>query len=153
MLVPIRQEPPNEIEGCDAKAFSIHSADEDFVKESKGVVIGSPSYAAAMTPDLHAWLLSSGRKIGFGGKLGEAFATEQFTHGGGDIVVQAILTNEMISGMLVYSGGGACGLPFIHLGPVAVNSNVEKHNKLEYYKDYFMIYGRRFAEKAKELFG
>ena len=141
------------INGCEAKAFSIHSADEDLIKDSKGIVIGSPSYAAAMTPDLHAWLLSAGRKIGFAGKLGGAFATEQFTHGGGDIVIQTILTNEMISGMLVYSGGGACGLPFIHLGPVGVNGNVEKHNKMELYRDYFMIYGRRFAEKAMELFG
>ena len=142
-----------ETEGVEVQAFSIQEVDEEFVKEAKGVVIGSPSYAAAMTPDLHSWLLSRGRAIGLGGKLGGAFATEQFTHGGGDLVVQAILTNEMVSGMLCYSGGGACGLPFIHLGPVGVNSNVEKHNGMEHYKDYFTIFGRRFAEKAKELFG
>ena len=40
----------------------------------------------------------------------------------------------------------------IHMGPVGVNSNVEAHNSLEYYKDYFVIYGRRFAEKAVEIF-
>ena len=143
----------NEIAGCEASAFSIQAADTDYIKESKGVVIGSPSYAAAMTPDLHAWLLASGRTIGFGGKLGGAFATEQFTHGGGDLVIQQILVNEMISGMLVYSGGGACGLPYIHLGPVGVNGNMEKHNSMEHYKDYFVVFGHRFAEKAVELFG
>lgn len=140
-------------DGVEAHAFSISSVDEKYVKEAEGVVIGSPSYAAAMTPALHAWLLERGRLIGLGGKLGGAFATEQFTHGGGDIVVQAILVNELVSGMICYSGGGACGLPFIHLGPVGVNNNIEKHNDLSYYKDYFIIYGQRFAEKAKELFG
>ncbi len=41
--------------------------------------------------------------------------------------------------------------PFIHLGPVGVNNNVEAHNSLEYYRDNFVIYGRRFAEKAADL--
>ena len=140
-----------KVENCEAEAFSIESVEEAFVKEAKGVVIGSPSYAAAMTPALHAWLLETGRVLGLGGKLGGAFATEQFTHGGGDIVVQAILVNELVSGMICYSGGGACGLPFIHLGPVGVNNNVEKHNGMEHYRDYFVIYGQRFAEKATEL--
>ena len=40
----------------------------------------------------------------------------------------------------------------IHMGPVGVNNNVEAHNSLEYYKDYFVIYGRRFAEKGVEIF-
>ena len=43
-------------------------------------------------------------------------------------------------------------MPVIHLGPVAVNNNVEKHNGLELYKDTFVIYGKRFAEKALDIF-
>ncbi len=142
----------SEITGIEAKSFHFQSVDEEFVKESKGVVIGSPSYLALMTPALHEWLLSSGGKLQFGGKMGGAFATEQFTHGGGTIVVQAILHMELENGMLCYSGGGACGSPFIHLGPVGVNNNVEKHNGMEHFKDYFLIYGKRFAEKAAEIF-
>ncbi len=136
----------------EASAFSISDVDEEYVKEAKGIVIGSPSYAAAMTPDMHAWLLGNGRKLGFAGKLGGAFATEQFTHGGGEAVIQNILTIEMVDGMLCYSGGGAYGMPVIHLGPVGVNNNMEKHNGMEHYKEYFMIFGRRFAEKAAEIF-
>ncbi len=142
----------NEVEGVEAKAFSISDADEAFVKEAKGVVVGSPSYAAAITPDLHAWLLGNGGKLGFAGKLGGAFATEQFTHGGGEMVIQNILTIELVNGMLCYSSGGAYGSPVIHMGPVGVNGNVEKHNGMEHYKDYFKIYGKRFAGKAAELF-
>lgn len=138
--------------GTEAGAFSIHHIDEDFVKGSKGVVIGSPSYAAQMTPELHAWLMSGTGNLDLAGKLGGAFATEQFTHGGGETVIQSILTIELVKGMLCWSGGGACGMPVIHLGPVGVNNNVEKHNDIEYYRDYFVIYGERFAKKAAELF-
>lgn len=106
-----------------------------------------------MTPDLHAWLLASAGKLDFAGKLGGSFATGQFTHGGGGSVIQSILIMEMVNGMLCYSGGGAFGRPVIHLGPVGVNDNVEKHNGMERYKDNFVIFGERFAEKAVEIFG
>ena len=142
-----------EVPGAESAAFGIDSVDETFVKEARGVVIGSPSYAALMTADMRSWLLSSGGKLGMGGKLGGAFATEQYTHGGGELVIQSILTNELVWGMLCYSGGAACGRPVIHLGPVGVNGNVEQHNDLENYREYFRLYGRRFAEKAAELWG
>lgn len=142
----------NQVSGMEAKAFSIQSLDEAFVKEAKGLVIGSPSYAAQMTPDLHGWLLGATGNLGFAGKLAGAFATEQYTHGGATVVIQSILTIEMVKGMLCYSGGAACGAPVIHLGPVGVNNNVEQHNSMDRYKEYFMIYGKRFAEKALEIF-
>ena len=77
---------------------------------------------------------------------------EQHTHGGGELVIQSILMNELDYGMVCYSSGSGCGEPFIHMGPVGVNNNVEAHNSLDYYKDNFVIYGRRFARKAAELF-
>jgi len=141
----------NRVGNAEAKAFTIPEVDEDFVKEARGIVIGSPSYAAQMTPDLHTWMMSSAGKLGFAGKLGGAFATEQFTHGGGETVIQSILTIEMVNGMLCYSGGGACGMPVIHLGPVGVNDNVEKHNGMVYYKDNFIAFGERFAKKAADI--
>lgn len=136
----------------EARAFTLQDIDEDFIKEAKGIVIGSPSYAAQMTPDMHSWMMNSTGKLGFAGKLAGAFATEQFTHGGGEAVIQSILIMELVKGMLVYSGGGAFGMPVIHLGPVGVNDNVEKHNGMEHYMDNFLIYGERFAKKALELF-
>jgi len=143
----------NGVADIEARTFSIAEIDEAFVKEARGVVIGSPSYAAVMTPAMHTWLLSGTGKLELGGKLGGAFATEQFTHGGGETVIQGILTVEMVKGMLCYSSGGACGMPVIHLGPVGVNDNVEKHNGMENYKENFKVYGKRFAEKASEIFG
>ena len=136
-----------------AKAFSIQEVDEDFVKEAKGIVFGSPAYAAQMTPDMHAWMFASSGKLGLAGKLGGAFATVQYTHGGGEMVIQSLLTIAMVRGMLCYSGGAACGMPVIHLGPVGVNNNKEAHNALAYYKENFTVFGERFARKAAELYG
>lgn len=142
----------NSIADIEAKSFSIDSVDEEFVKEAKGVVVGSPSYAATMTPALHTWVFSNMGKLGFAGKLGGAFATEQYTHGGASVVLQGILQLEFVAGMLCYSSGAGCGKPVIHLGPVAVNDNVEKFNGTEKHKEVFVIYGQRFAQKAKEIF-
>ena len=139
-------------EECIARAFSIEKVDEDFVKEAKGIVVGSPSYMAQMTPQIHNWLFEKAGELELPGKMGGAFATEQYTHGGGTQVIQSILTIEMVKGMLCYSGGMACGKPVIHLGPVGVNNNMEKFNGMGNYKEYFNIYGKRFAQKAVEIF-
>ena len=141
----------NETEGVEARAFQIGQEDPGFVKEARGAVIGCPVYAALMTPDMRVWLMSAGSKYAMAGKLGGAFATEQYTHGGAELVIQAILTNELVWGMLCYSGGSQ-GHPVIHLGPVGVNSNAESFNAMENYEENFRIFGRRFAAKAAELF-
>ena len=141
----------NSVEGVEAKAFSIEAVDEAFLGEAKGIVAGSPSYAAGLTPNMHGWLLSHAGRLGFAGKLGGAFATEQYACGGASLVISSILTIEMVNGMLTYSGGAALGSPVIHLGPVGVNQNQEMHNGMENYRSNFVIYGKRFAEKAMEL--
>ena len=141
-----------EAGGVEAAAYHIADVDEAYVREAKGVVFGSPSYMALMTPDMRSWLMGAGGKYAMAGKLGGAFATEQYTHGGAELVIQAILTNELVWGMLCYSGGGSQGHPVIHLGPVGVNDNAEKFNGMAHYEDNFRIFGRRFAAKAAELF-
>ncbi len=140
------------IEGVQTGVFGVEDVDEAFVKEACGVVIGSPSYAALMTPNMRSWLMGAG-KLGLAGKLGGAFATAQYTHGGAELVVQSILVNELVFGMLCYSGGNSKGRPIIHIGPVGINGNVEEHNALENYREYFTVFGERFAAKAAELFG
>ncbi|MCR5416235.1 MAG: flavodoxin family protein [Pseudobutyrivibrio sp.] len=142
----------NAISGAEAKAFSIDEVDEEFAKEAKAIVFGSPSYMASLTPNLHQWIFTNGGKLDLAGKLGGAFATAQYTHGGADTVIQSILTLELVKGMLCYSSGNEFGLPYIHLGPVAINNNKESHNGLENYKETFVIYGNRFATKATQLF-
>lgn len=137
--------------GVQAKTFFIDALDETFVRESKGLVIGCPSYMADITPNLRTWFMSAG-KLGLAGKLGAAFATEQYTHGGGEMIIQTILRSELVLGMLCYSGGGSFGKPAIHMGPIGVNDNIEMHNGMEHYKENFLVFGQRFAKKAAELF-
>ena len=138
--------------GAEVRCFTTESVDEDYVRQCCGVVLGSPSYSTLMTAKLRSWLQDRASKLKLGGKMGGAFATEQFTHGGAELVIQSLLQLELVYGMLCYSSGGSKGMPVIHTGPVGINSNKEAFSKLEDYKDYFRIYGERFAQQAAELF-
>ena len=140
-----------KVGGIEAEVFPVNEVDAVFAAEAKGVVIGCPSYMASMTPNMREWLMKAGG-LGMAGKLGGAFSTVQYTHGGGELVIQSILAIELCFGMLCYSGGASMGKPCIHLGPVAVNGNVERHNDMAHYRETFQIYGERFAYKAAELF-
>lgn len=133
-------------EGATAKIFSLENIDETFVRESRCVIVGTPTYLADMAGGVKAWLDERSGKYALAGKLGGAFATADYLHGGADIAVQSVLRHLMVKGMLLYSGGGSCGKPVIHLGPVALKSSLEESEEV------FRIYGRRMASKAKELF-
>ena len=65
------------------------------------------------------------------------------------LAIMTLLPHMLVKGMLVYSGGAAHGKPYIHLGPVALDA---VGNHYEECKADFEIFGRRFAEKARELF-
>ena len=143
----------NRIEGAEVRVFNIDEpVDEDFVKESCGVVFGTPTYSSNMSAELRMWLQNNAGRIGLGGKMGGAFATEQYTHGGAELAIQSIQTAELVFGMLIYSSGMGQGRPIIHLGPVGINDNLEKHNGMEKSKDYFLLFGERFARMAAQLF-
>jgi len=135
----------NSIKGIEAKAFSIEAFDENWVRESKCIIIGTPIYMANISGQLKMWLDTSAPKYGFAGKLGGAFATANYIHGGGDLGIRTILDHMMVLGMLTYSGGGASGVPVIHLGPVAIGEHLEESEPT------FITYGKRMAKKTFEL--
>ena len=136
-----------EVGGVEAKAFSFEAIDGEFLKDSKCVVFGTPTYLANMSGAVKAWLDGPSMGYGLAGKLAGAYATADYLHGGGEIAIQTILSHVMVLGMLPYSGGGSQGKPVIHLGPVAFK------DKLDELEELFKLYGRRMAEKAAELFG
>jgi NAD(P)H dehydrogenase (quinone) len=125
--------------------ISEESLDADFIKESAAVIIGTPTYAAAMSWQLKKWFDTS--KIKLAGKLGAAFATANYVYGGADIALADILQHMLVKGMVAYSSGTGCGNPIIHLGPVAITSDFDAS------KDLFVIFGKRVADKTLELFG
>ena len=136
----------NCVEGAEAKAFSIDAVDLDWAKESRCIVLGTPTYMADVAGVTKTYLESGLRQCEPAGKIGGAFATARYIYGGGEIGLQTILTHMMVSGMLTYSGGGALGMPVIHLGPVAIGDRLEES------EETFRIYGQRMAQKAAELF-
>lgn len=135
------------VAGVEARTFGIDEVDKDFVAESACVVVGAPTYLATMSAAMKVWLDQGSAKIKLAGKLGGAFATANYIHGGSEIAVQSILSHLLVKGMVVYSGGGALGKPVIHLGPIAIGGKLEESD------EYFQIYGERMAKKAVELFG
>ena len=132
------------VEGMEAKAFHINDLDENYIRESQGVIFGTPTYMGTLSGTAKVWLESAG-KYNLAGKLGGAFATANYVHGGADIAMQCVLLHLMMTGMMVYSGGGSKGNPVIHLGPVAIGGELEK------YEELFEIYGKRFAEQTAAI--
>lgn len=136
----------NTVEGAEGKAFPIDQTDAEFIKESKCVILGTPVYYASMSGEIKMWFEKEARALGLAGKLGGAFATADYVHGGGEIAIQSVLSHMMVYGMLAYSGGGAYGKPVIHLGPVAIKSEADQ------YITIFSTYGKRMAAKTIEIF-
>lgn len=130
------------VDGAEAKAFPITAVDEEYVKESDALIVGTPTYNGYLTARMKAWLESAPAKLNVVGKLGGAYATAAFIHGGGDLAIQCILTHLLVDGMMVYSSGQAKGMPVIHLGPVAIAPD------LDAFADLFRIYGKRMAEQV-----
>ena len=115
------------------------------MKESNALIVGTPTYNGSLSGKVKIWLEAELVKLNVAGKLGGAFATAAFIHGGGDLAIQTILTHLMVDGMMVYSSGQSKGMPVIHLGPVAIAPNIDD------FADLFRIYGQRMAEQVSVL--
>ena len=59
-----------KVSGVEAEAFNIEAVDEEYVKASKGVVIGCPTYAALMTPGMRTDATSTASIGGFAPLMG-----------------------------------------------------------------------------------
>ncbi|MCM0760520.1 NAD(P)H-dependent oxidoreductase [Sporomusa sphaeroides DSM 2875] len=134
------------VEGVQAKAFPIEEIDEAWAKESNCVVLGTPIYMASVCGAIKNWLEGPCKKYGLAGKIGGAFATADYIHGGAELGIRLILDHMLVYGMLTYSGGGSYGKPVIHLGPVALKGHLEES------KDTFLLYGQRMATKTLEIY-
>ena len=138
------------VEGMEAVLIPVDSFEENkdsyiaALNESVGVLFGTPDYYASEAWQMKKWLDPCPCKMA--GKLGGAFATANMPQGGPVMTIESILVQLLVKGMLIYSGGTSLGTPFIHLGPVCFGPEMTG-------KELFPIFGTRFAEKAKELFG
>lgn len=136
------------VDGMEARAFNIDEViDQDYIAQCSTVIIGTPTYNGTLSGKMKSWLETAPKQYGFAGKLGGAFATANYIHGGGAIAIQCVLLHLMCAGMVVYSGGGAYGAPVIHLGPVAIAPDLDNFAEL------FQTYGTRMARQTAALFG
>lgn len=119
--------------------------DTDFINSCCAVIFGTPCYAANMCWHLKKFF-DTRWDCKLENKLAGCFATANCMHGGADVAILTVLEHTLVRGMLAYSSGAGCGRPYIHLGPVALRDELEKK------KDLFELFGKRFAEKARELF-
>ena len=133
------------IDDIEARCFSIDEADFEYHQQSQLVIFGSPTYMASVTAKMKSWLESNAGKLKLAGKLGGAYATEQYIHGGAENAIQEMLVFMMVMGMMTYSGGSACGKPVIHLGPVGMSQDIES------FKELFVTYGQRMGEQLLKI--
>ena len=130
------------VDDIEARCFNIDEADFEYIQQSQLVIFGSPTYMASVTAKMKSWLESNAGKLKLAGKLGGAYATEQYIHGGAENAIQEILTFMMVMGMMTYS---SCGKPVIHLGPVGMSQDIES------FKDLFVTYGQRMGEQLLKI--
>lgn len=120
--------------------------DEAYLEESAAVIFGTPTYVANMSWKLKE-LFDTKLHLHFAGKLGAAFATENYANGGGgELAIINIMSHMLVKGMLCYSSGTAFGQPFIHIGPTLVRGHIEEK------ADLCHIFGSRLATQAHRLF-
>lgn len=138
-----------QVGGVEARLMNLvreETLDFDFIRASKAVVFGTPTYAANMAWQMKRWF-DTDWECSLSGKLGAAFATANCLHGGADVAILAVINHILVKGMLAYASGMGCGTPFIHLGPVALRGELEEK------RDLFVVFGNRIAGKCAELFG
>ena len=130
---------------AEAVCLSLTEADAEKIDAADGILLGCPTYMASASYRMIDWLQKEAPKRKLAGKLGGAFATEQYVHGGAENVLNTLLTHELVFGMAVYSGGSAYGKPVIHLGPVGLSGDIAACQEL------FREYGRRFALQLTKM--
>ena len=84
----------------DVRCFNIDEADLDYIKQSDMVIFGSPTYMASVTGKMKNWLESNIKKLNLAGKLGGAYATEQYIHGGAENAIKEMIVFMMVAGMM-----------------------------------------------------
>ena len=123
------------------------SWDGDYIRSSRAVLFGTPTYYANLCWQMKKWFDTRGAQYGFGGKLGSAFATENNPFGGGaELAIMTIYNHLLVYGMLVYSSGVNYGRPPVHIGPTIPKDRLDSREEI------CTRYGTRIARKMHELF-
>jgi NAD(P)H dehydrogenase (quinone) len=145
-MAELVQEGCLRVEGVETQCMSITNVDEQYVIDSKAVILGSPTYEGSCTWQMKRYL-DTGPK-GLAGKLGGVFASQNWPGGGGASFAEMnMIAGMLVHGMIVYSGGIANGRPYLHFGAVSRRAPEE-----DLYRERCLKLGENIAQKAVELF-
>ena len=135
------------VPGVEAKCMSIDEVDDAFVRASRAVIFGCPTYEGSCSWQMKRYL-DTGPK-GLAGKLGGVFASQNWPGGGGaSFSEMTVIAAMLVHGMLIYSGGISEGQPYLHFGAVSSRAPDD-----DLYRSRCIKLGRNVASKARELFG
>ena len=129
----------------EVRRMGIDSLDEEFITDSKLVILGCPTYAGSVSWQMKRF--TDTVKLKLAGKLGGVFVTENFVGGGADLAELLLIGTMLVRGMVVYSAGTSDGQPFTHYGAVAIKDGDDAQQQRA------KLFGARMARKALELFG
>lgn len=133
--------------GAEARCMSIDEVDRAYVQESAAVILGSPTYEGTCSWQMKRFLDSG--PPGLAGKLGGVFASQNWPGGGGaSFAEMTMIAGMLVLGMLIYSGGIAEGMPYLHFGAVSRKAPDE-----DLYRDRCLKLGENITKKAMGLFG
>ena len=133
--------------GAEAKCMPIDAVDTAYVEDSAAVILGSPTYEGTCSWQMKRFL--DGGPRGLAGKLGGVFASQNWPGGGGaSFAEMTLIAGMLVLGMLVYSGGIAEGMPYLHFGAVSRKAPDE-----DFYRDRCLKLGENITKKAMDIFG
>ncbi len=135
------------VPGVEAQCMGIEAVDESYVADAAAVIFGSPTYEGSCSWQMKRYL-DSGPK-GLAGKLAGVFVSQNWPGGGGaSFAEMTLIAALLVLGMLVYAGGIAEGLPYLHFGAVSCKAPDDN-----LYRDRCLKLGANIARKARDLFG
>ena len=133
--------------GVEARCMSIDDVDDAYVEDSAAVIFGTPTYEGSCSWQMKQYLDT--QPAGLGGKLGGVFASQNWPGGGGaSFAEMTVIAAMLVHGMIVYSGGIAEGMPFLHFGAVS-----EQAPDKDLSRQRCVKLGENIANKAVLLFG
>ena len=134
------------VEGVEAKMMGIEEVDTEFLTEAPVLALGCPTYEGTCSWQMKKFLDTA--PVSLAGKLGGAFASQNWPGGGGaDLTEITLIAGMLVHGMLIYSGGTAQGPPYLHFGAVSARSPEGL------YEERCRKLGQNLAAKGLELFG
>jgi NAD(P)H dehydrogenase (quinone) len=131
-------------QSIEIQCMELARLDEQFITDASAVILGSPTYCGSCSWQVKRWLDTT--TLDLSGKLGSVFATENYLGGGADVAELSMAAHLLVHGMLVYAAGVTQGAPFTHYGAVTIKAGDA------WQQERARQFGRRVAEKARELF-